>query len=79
MSENIRIINPYAFYCNTISYIVLPSTIKELRSNCFASNNLADIYYNGTIAQWGNVVLGEDWDGREKGYIIHCLDGDIQK
>ena len=79
LSENIKVVNPYAFYGNMISNIVLPSTIKELKKGCFASNNLAHVYYNGTVAQWGNVVLGEVWDGGKIGYIIHCLDGDIQK
>lgn len=44
--------------------------------NC---SNLTDIYYDNTMADWGNITKESGWDYNTGNYTVHCSDGDIPK
>ena len=42
-------------------------------------SELADIYYDGTMAQWNDITKGTSWNLETPDYTVHCLDGDLAK
>lgn len=76
LPECIETLNNGAFmYSTALVKITLPSTLKKIESTAFYNcNNLTDVYYNGTKAQWANVQ--GSWQS-PPGPVVHCLDGNI--
>ena len=85
LNEGIEKIGEQAFYnCMQMTNLYLPSTITEISSSAFnfrGINNCSNIVYAGTINDWNNINLADDWiDGIDQcSYTIHCTDGDITK
>ena len=52
-----------AFANDNITSITIPSTVTEIEDYAFYySSSLNEINFEGTIAEWGNITLGEnDW------------------
>ena len=44
-----------AFYNTNITSIKIPSTIKTMKGQCFETNSLTKVYYEGTIEDWCNI------------------------
>jgi hypothetical protein len=40
-------------------------------------SSLKTISYNGTVAQWKENELGEDWNSGIPAKVVHCTDGDV--
>lgn len=77
-----------AFYGNpNLTTITIPNSIIWIRVWAFAEcSKLTDIYFNGTQAQWDEVIKEKEWDcdnantsnAIQRSYKVHCTDGEIQ-
>lgn len=71
-------VEAYAFASSIIRSITLPADIKSIGSRAFVGcNDLSDITFRGTKAQWEAVEKGVQWDLGINIHIIHCTDGDV--
>lgn len=79
--EGVREVHDLVFgECTSLQSITLPVSLTYLGYYAFNGDSaLTDIYYNGTMAQWGSINKGTDWDYQTGNYTIHCSDGDIPK
>lgn len=66
--------------CDELTFIAVPNTVTKIGEAAFAACiGLTSIDYNGTKAQWAAIDKGEKWDVNAGDYIVHCVDGDIEK
>ena len=68
------IIIPETIMFNDIIYSV--TSIGE--GAFFGCESLITINYTGTIAQWNQMTLGEDWRWDVPAKVVHCTDGDVE-
>lgn len=66
-----------AFTSNSMTSITIPSTVTEIEDYAFYySSSLSEINFEGTIAEWGNITLGEnDWCDSRKITTVTCSNG----
>ncbi|MCR5352712.1 MAG: leucine-rich repeat domain-containing protein, partial [Clostridiales bacterium] len=56
----------------------IPASVTTIKANAFKYNeDLADIYYGGTKAEWEAISFGDLWDFDAGLFTVHCSDGDI--
>ena len=74
-------VGKYAFFgCSSLTTVQIPATVTNIGECAFSScSTLGFINYGGSMAQWGLIVTGTDWDGSTGEYIIKCTDGDLPK
>ena len=77
--EGVVSIDYFGFaYNNNLRSISLPVSLQEIGTWAFKNcNNLADVYYAGTIAQWNAISIAPDDNEPLLNAAIHCSDGDI--
>ncbi len=80
LQESLKSIGNHAFdKCTKLAAVMLPSTIESI-GDCafdFSGSDVAQIYYNGTKADWGNVDLGLNWYGNVQEMCVKCIDEDV--
>ncbi|WP_027729349.1 leucine-rich repeat protein [Treponema sp. C6A8] len=83
LSPNTQWICENAFKdCTKLDSITIPEGITGsdshgIQAGAFVGcTSLADIYYEGTIAQWEGVNLGNNWNKDVPATVVHCIDGD---
>lgn len=66
-------------YCTGLERVTLPASLQSIDDEAFdyGCRSLTDVYYGGTMAQWGNVEIG-DGNNHLMTATIHCQDGDIE-
>ena len=65
---------------HNLTSVTIPSSVTMIDDYAFYDcDNLVDIYYGGTMSDWGNITLVTCWDCGTGNYTIHCTDGDIPK
>lgn len=67
--------------CYRLVEITIPITVTEIRDYALNATyghevNNTVINYEGTMAQWNNIIKGSYWSLYRSG-VIHCTDGDI--
>ena len=74
-------IRAYVFAgCSSLVNVSIPSTVNFIGASAMSDcTNLANIFYNGTMTQWGDINKDSGWDSNTGSYTIHCNDGDISK
>ena len=78
--EKVNVITDYAFYyCKNLKSITIPKNIKKIESAAFRGcNNLTDVYYDGTKAEF-DAIAPSGWDSfGSKNCVLHCADGDFE-
>ena len=84
--DSVTIIDKFAFLsCTGLLRVEIGIGVKEFGSQAFQGcTYLSEIRYGGTLAQWGAIVKGQDWDYKmasktdtEK-YKIICSDGSLE-
>ena len=68
VNENCKVIAPNAkIPAGTLRRINLPSSLTSIGQNAIAEpTDGADIYYNGTIEQWVNIIFEPRWHSSQK-------------
>ncbi len=64
--------------CSSLTSVILPNTVKEKICSFYGCKSLADIRYEGTIAQWESLKNSDSWYFDIKTQVVHCLDGDAE-
>lgn len=60
--------------------IVISSSIQCIHAKAFMGcKESQDIRFLGTIEQWNAIEKEEDWNASSGDFVIHCLDGDVNK
>ena len=57
--ETVTMINAYAFlYCQTITSVIIPSSVKFIDHGAFYCPNVTSVYYEGTTEDWEKMKVG---------------------
>ena len=79
LSNNLKVIEKYAFSYSALSEITLPKSIQYIGDYAFAySEILSSITYEGTKEEWENVQKGKNIFLETLVNVIHCSNGDIE-
>jgi hypothetical protein len=58
--------------CDMLKTVTIPSSVEYISFGAFGMcDNLKDVYYGGTPAQWNNITIDEENDVLKK-VKIHC-------
>ena len=80
LEEGVEVIDEYAFgYCKQLKEIHLPNSLTTVKDNVFRDcENVTDVYFYGTEAEWANVSIGTSNDCLEGSWwssaTIHFMD-----
>ncbi|MBO5673557.1 MAG: leucine-rich repeat domain-containing protein, partial [Paludibacteraceae bacterium] len=78
--DGVKSIGVAAFdHCESLTSIVIPNSVCIIGEGAFfGCESLITINYTGTIAQWNQITLGEDWRYYVPATVVHCTDGDVE-
>lgn len=78
--ETLESIGHNAFvYCLKLQKITLPESLKSIGSHAFLyCKSLNEISYAGTVEEWNEISLGEEWNYQAPITVIKCSDKDIE-
>ena len=73
-------IGDYAFLnCPSLTSITIHNSVTSIGCSAFEGCRLLTyINFQGTIAQWGEIEFGEDWNFHISTNVVHCTDGDVE-
>jgi len=58
--------------------MTLPKSVTSIQVSCFADDTgIGKLYFEGTIADWSKVTLGQDWHARAGFTEVLCADGSV--
>lgn len=79
LPDSVTTIGNYAFnYCTSLESITIPDSVTTIGNYAFYDcASLESITYNGTVAQWNTISLGEYWNGHRPEITVTCTDGTI--
>lgn len=80
ISEDASIILSYAFYGRqALTEIRIPKSVTRIDHAAFGEcTSVTSITYEGTVAEWENVIHGEGWFTGSDVKVVHCSDGDAE-
>ena len=65
--------------CSSLTSIVIPDSVTSIEWWAFCGCKfLTDITFQGTIAQWKKIELGNGWNDNIPAKVVHCTDGDVK-
>ena len=81
IGDSVTSMGNYAFYdCSSLTSITIPDSVTSIDYWAFSyCSSLAEIDFAGTKAQWNSIGKGSEWNYNTGDYVIHCIDGDINK
>ena len=79
ISDGVTSIGEEAFLdCESLEEIVIGNSVKSIGADAFCScEMLTDIRFQGTIAQWRKIELGNGWNDEVCTTVVSCSDGDV--
>ena len=64
--------------CESLKSITIPASVKSLGVMAFDwCESLISITFQGTIAQWEEIELADNWRYGVPTTVVHCTDGDV--
>lgn len=69
----------YYFAAAPFDTLYIPNTVTAIEECALRNSMITDIYFDGTVEQWGAITKSINWDDQSAEYTIHCIDGDISK
>lgn len=78
--KNTEKLGDEVFYLHDcLERVTISKSLKSIGKNVFLGcNNLTDIYYSGTKAEWESINKDDSWINEIMEFTIHCSDGDIE-
>ena len=65
--------------CFALTEIEIPDSMETIGGQAFGGcKSLNSITFQGTIAQWKDIELGDGWNDEIPTNIVHCTDGDVE-
>lgn len=78
LSEGVETIGSEAFYGSAVQSLNLPASLRTIQNGAFYNmNQLTNITYAGSLAEWQTVDIGGNNDSLQF-RTVHCLDGDAE-
>lgn len=79
IGSGVTTIGDYAFLsCWHLSSITIPDSVTSIGEGVFFNClSLSSITYNNTMAQWGQITKGTNWNYLVPATVVHCTDGDV--
>ena len=66
-------------YCESLKSITIPASVENIGGLAFnGCKSLTKITFQGTIAQWKKIELGDGWNNDIPATVVHCTDGDVE-
>lgn len=79
IGDNVSSIGDYAFeYCKDLTSVTVGKGVTFIGAWVFGGNNLTEISFNGTVAEWERVEKDEKWNWNVPIKKIVCLDGVVE-
>ena len=80
ISDSVTSIGEGAFLdCESLEEIVIGNSVKSIGVEAFyRCDMLTNIRFQGTIAQWGRIELGDGWNDEVCTTVVSCSDGDVE-
>lgn len=77
--EGVKQIEGQAFAnCVNLEKLFLPHSLLAFNITAFTNcEKLKEIAYNGTMKEWGNIIVMGQWYNKME-FVIKCLDGEIK-
>ena len=67
------------FRCDLLNFITIPNSVMSIGKRAFSRCKKLDfIRFGGTIAQWEEIILQDDWNNEVPAKVVHCTDGDVE-
>jgi hypothetical protein len=64
---------------SSLTSIVIPDSVTSIEWWAFyGCKSLTSIIFQGTMAQWKEIALDEDWKANIPAKVVHCTDGDVE-
>ena len=65
--------------CYSLTSVVISDSVKSIGGSAFRyCISLTSISFQGTIAQWKEIELGDNWNKEIPAKVVHCTDGDVE-
>ena len=65
--------------CESLEEIIVGNSVTSVEERAFSRcESLFSITYQGTIAQWKKIELGNGWNDDIPAKVVHCTDGDVK-
>ena len=78
--NSVKSIGAEAFrFCESLTDITIPASVRSIEGCAFDwCEKLNSITFQGTIAQWKEIALDENWKDKVPTKVVHCTDGDVE-
>ena len=78
--NSVKSIGEAAFYkCESLKSVIIGNGVTSIGMWAFCEcESLTTITFQGTIAQWKKIELGNGWNDDIPAKVVHCTDGDVK-